>query len=141
MRAFGTLLAFSVLCLAPVAWASPDLGSDAQRAEGKELYDKYCSQCHGDPDRQLAEVQETSLDVDRQIANALRTQATCFEVVEARVRAREATASTIRSLHGVTAKKRDGKRNANDESIDDAEVEQERAGEALAHLRAAIVVH
>ena len=26
----------------------PDLGSDAQRESGKQLYGKYCSQCHGD---------------------------------------------------------------------------------------------
>lgn len=28
--------------------ASADLGSDAQRTKGKELYGKFCSQCHGD---------------------------------------------------------------------------------------------
>src|SRR5688572_26895380 len=26
----------------------PDLGTDAQRASGKQLYDKYCAQCHGE---------------------------------------------------------------------------------------------
>ena len=26
----------------------PDLGTDAQRESGKQLYSKYCSQCHGD---------------------------------------------------------------------------------------------
>jgi mono/diheme cytochrome c family protein len=26
---------------------APDIGTDAQRASGKTLYDKYCSQCHG----------------------------------------------------------------------------------------------
>lgn len=36
----------ALFLLAPVAWAG-DLGNDAQRAEGKQLYDKYCSQCHG----------------------------------------------------------------------------------------------
>ncbi len=27
--------------------AAPDPGSEQQRADGKQLYDKYCSQCHG----------------------------------------------------------------------------------------------
>ena len=26
----------------------PDLGSDAQRQAGQQLYVKYCAQCHGD---------------------------------------------------------------------------------------------
>src|SRR6218665_1512752 len=26
----------------------PDVGTEAQRAAGKQLYGKYCSQCHGD---------------------------------------------------------------------------------------------
>jgi mono/diheme cytochrome c family protein len=28
--------------------AAQDVGSDAQRASGKQLYEKYCSQCHGE---------------------------------------------------------------------------------------------
>jgi len=32
----------------PAAAAAPDLGSEAQRQSGKALYDRYCSQCHGD---------------------------------------------------------------------------------------------
>jgi mono/diheme cytochrome c family protein len=34
------------LAVLPVQ-ASMELGSDTQRAEGRELYDKYCAQCHG----------------------------------------------------------------------------------------------
>ena len=33
---------------ASVRAQGPDLGSDAQRASGKQLYAKYCAQCHGD---------------------------------------------------------------------------------------------
>jgi len=33
---------------AAVAQPQPDLGTDEQRAAGKEVYDHYCSQCHGD---------------------------------------------------------------------------------------------
>jgi len=32
----------------PAAAAGPDLGTEAQRQSGKALYDRYCSQCHGD---------------------------------------------------------------------------------------------
>jgi mono/diheme cytochrome c family protein len=32
----------------PAGAAGPDLGTDAQRQSGKTLYEKYCSQCHGD---------------------------------------------------------------------------------------------
>jgi mono/diheme cytochrome c family protein len=28
--------------------ATPDLGTDAQRAAGKKLYEKFCAQCHGE---------------------------------------------------------------------------------------------
>jgi mono/diheme cytochrome c family protein len=42
-------LAFALLAAAPsLAAAPPDLGSDADRAAGKTLYEKYCSQCHGE---------------------------------------------------------------------------------------------
>jgi len=40
-----------VVCLAwvPSALAQePDLGTEEQRAHGKEVYDKWCGQCHGD---------------------------------------------------------------------------------------------
>jgi mono/diheme cytochrome c family protein len=33
---------------APLQAQGPDLGTEAQRASGKALYDKNCSQCHGD---------------------------------------------------------------------------------------------
>lgn len=39
------------LCAAPtgpVRAAPQDVGTDAQRESGKKLYDKYCSQCHGE---------------------------------------------------------------------------------------------
>ena len=43
-----SVLLFAALCLGPVAFAQePDLGTDAQRAAGKELYDLKCSHCHG----------------------------------------------------------------------------------------------
>ena len=32
----------------PARAQGPDLGTEAQRASGKQLYGKYCSQCHGD---------------------------------------------------------------------------------------------
>ena len=48
----GTVAELILLtCAAPVGLAqgqAPDLGTDAQRASGKALYLKYCSQCHGD---------------------------------------------------------------------------------------------
>lgn len=30
------------------AWAAPDIGTEAQRAAGKTLYEHNCAQCHGD---------------------------------------------------------------------------------------------
>ena len=42
------LLALAVLLAAAPALAQQDLGTEEQRAEGNKLYDKYCSQCHGD---------------------------------------------------------------------------------------------
>jgi cytochrome c oxidase cbb3-type subunit 2 len=45
MRVVATLLG---LCLVSPAFAAPDLGSDAQLAAGKELYQRNCAQCHGD---------------------------------------------------------------------------------------------
>jgi cytochrome c oxidase cbb3-type subunit 2 len=41
--------AVALICAATLAHGqAPDLGSDAQRATGKKVYDKFCSQCHGD---------------------------------------------------------------------------------------------
>jgi len=42
-------LAIAVLCalLAAAAVSAGELGSEAEQAEGKGLYDKYCAQCHG----------------------------------------------------------------------------------------------
>jgi mono/diheme cytochrome c family protein len=46
-----------VAIVGAVSWATtggsvraqgPDLGTEAQRASGKQLYDRYCAQCHGD---------------------------------------------------------------------------------------------
>ena len=52
LRVSIALLATLVLlCTAPIALMraqSPDVGTDAQRDAGKQLYLKYCSQCHGD---------------------------------------------------------------------------------------------
>jgi len=47
----GLLTLSASLLTASDAWsqgAIPDLGTEAQLAEGKVLYQKYCSQCHGD---------------------------------------------------------------------------------------------
>jgi len=44
-------IALFVLCAAPAGSmraAAPDVGTDSQREAGKQLYGKYCSQCHGD---------------------------------------------------------------------------------------------
>jgi mono/diheme cytochrome c family protein len=51
--AVATLAAALLALAAPVtvlaaAKPAPDLGSEAQRAAGKKLYTKWCSQCHGD---------------------------------------------------------------------------------------------
>ncbi len=43
MRTFATLL----LCLTAASAFGQDLGTDDQRAAGKAVYDKNCSQCHG----------------------------------------------------------------------------------------------
>ncbi len=42
------LLILALILAAGPAFAQHDLGSEEQRAKGKKLYDKYCSQCHGD---------------------------------------------------------------------------------------------
>ena len=44
-------LLFASLCVGttgPVQTQGPDLGTEAQRESGRNLYAKYCSQCHGD---------------------------------------------------------------------------------------------
>lgn len=45
-RSWILCAAAAILC-AGAARAQSDMGSDQERAEGKQLYDKYCSQCHG----------------------------------------------------------------------------------------------
>ncbi|HEX5041912.1 MAG TPA: c-type cytochrome [Candidatus Polarisedimenticolaceae bacterium] len=45
MRAAGVLLLAAAL---PALAGKPELGTDAQRANGAKVYAKYCSQCHGD---------------------------------------------------------------------------------------------
>src|SRR5215204_5006355 len=45
------ILLILVACVAITGSArvtAQDVGTDAQRESGKRLYDKYCSQCHGD---------------------------------------------------------------------------------------------
>ena len=42
------VVAWSAAPAGPVRAAAPDIGTDAQRESGKQLYSKYCSQCHGD---------------------------------------------------------------------------------------------
>jgi mono/diheme cytochrome c family protein len=49
-RGCGAVL-IAVLCAVPMGPAraqGPDLGTEAQRESGKALYQKYCSQCHGE---------------------------------------------------------------------------------------------
>ena len=44
-------LLIALVCAAPagsVRAQAPEVGTDAQRESGKQLYAKYCSQCHGD---------------------------------------------------------------------------------------------
>ena len=49
MRARCSLLMLAVALFAAVpVTAQHDLGTEKQRAAGKALYDKFCSQCHGD---------------------------------------------------------------------------------------------
>ena len=47
MTSMRPLLLFLTLCLLPCVAASQDLGTEAQRAEGKVLYDVKCAHCHG----------------------------------------------------------------------------------------------
>ncbi|MCC6764651.1 MAG: c-type cytochrome [Deltaproteobacteria bacterium] len=48
IAAIGLACALGVGVASADASAAPDLGSDAQRAAGKELYTRNCAQCHGD---------------------------------------------------------------------------------------------
>ena len=45
LRAFGSL-AIALLLTTPAS-AQSDMGTEQEIARGKEIYDKYCSQCHG----------------------------------------------------------------------------------------------
>jgi cytochrome c oxidase cbb3-type subunit 2 len=48
---FSVAVAIALLCAAPLGQVlaqGPDLGTDAQRDSGKQLYLKYCAQCHGE---------------------------------------------------------------------------------------------
>jgi mono/diheme cytochrome c family protein len=47
-RAGSAALAAGLTLAASQAAAAPDLGSERQREAGRELYGKYCAQCHGD---------------------------------------------------------------------------------------------
>ena len=47
MRSFPLLLALVLFCGSAALAQQPDLGTEAQREAGKQLYDKFCSQCHG----------------------------------------------------------------------------------------------
>ena len=42
------LVVCALLAFWPASADAPDLGTDAQRKAGADLYAKYCSQCHGD---------------------------------------------------------------------------------------------
>jgi DMSO reductase family type II enzyme heme b subunit len=45
----GVLIALLVVMpMGPARAQGPDLGTDAQRQSGQQLYAKYCAQCHGD---------------------------------------------------------------------------------------------
>jgi mono/diheme cytochrome c family protein len=48
----GAFMLVALACLLPLRSTTkaqtPDVGTEAQRAAGKQLYGKYCAQCHGD---------------------------------------------------------------------------------------------
>ena len=48
MMRHGLTITVVLLSASLVAAQGVDLGTDQQRAAGKVLYDKYCTQCHGD---------------------------------------------------------------------------------------------
>src|SRR5688572_20659489 len=47
-RAIAVTLIACWMAVTAAAAAQPDIGSEAQRDAGRVLYEKYCSQCHGD---------------------------------------------------------------------------------------------
>ncbi len=47
-RGAGVALFALALAASGTVAAPPDFGTDAQREEGRKLYEKYCSQCHGE---------------------------------------------------------------------------------------------
>ena len=48
-RVFSVLIVSLAAALTgPMRAQSPDVGTEAQRESGKQLYNRYCSQCHGD---------------------------------------------------------------------------------------------
>ena len=42
------IVLLSATRMGPVRAQAPEVGTEAQREAGKALYQKYCSQCHGD---------------------------------------------------------------------------------------------
>jgi mono/diheme cytochrome c family protein len=48
MRSGALIAAWLLFAGGAVAAPPVDLGSEAQRAAGKKLYDAHCSQCHGE---------------------------------------------------------------------------------------------
>ena len=49
LRRWSALAGAVLLQAAAAVWAAePDLGTEQQREAGRALYEKYCSQCHGD---------------------------------------------------------------------------------------------
>ena len=48
MRRAAAVVLGAALGAAVAHAGTPDLGTDAERAAGKVLYEKFCSQCHGD---------------------------------------------------------------------------------------------
>jgi len=48
MRRIASLLVLSILAVPALRAQTPDLGTEAQREAGKQLYDQKCAQCHGE---------------------------------------------------------------------------------------------
>jgi mono/diheme cytochrome c family protein len=47
-RAIAPIILVSMLSVSTATTSAQDVGTEAQRASGKALYSKYCSQCHGE---------------------------------------------------------------------------------------------